>query len=195
MLFTIFFKIEPMALASSAGGPIEVRIENINMDMSFVKKEIEIESNKSSVKSKKSNPKVKKKLTLPKVKKLRPPVDSKKIKDDDLKDSMKKSIKDSEVAHTSRPFSVSGELKKRKIIQSPELPIYPKWALEADVELKMKIGVLVNKDGSVKRAWVIDPSGDSQTDNKILIFTENLKFETESYLSKGEISWEFKLKY
>jgi len=195
LLFTIFFKVDPIAVPHPGAGAIEVSIEHSEQSLIFAAKEKEINEPNSFEKPSQHSGKVPKKFNFPDLKKVKPLADSKIVKKDNKEILSKKLIQNSEVAHTSHPFIVSGELKKRRIIESPNLPLYPKWALEADVELKLKIGVLVNKDGSVKRAWVIYPSGDSQTDNKILTFTENLKFESESWLSKGEISWEFKLKY
>jgi outer membrane biosynthesis protein TonB len=195
LLFNSLFEIESTPKAIETVGILEVSIENdkpsiieVSQKKKISKLEPEVKTSDKAIKLKANN------TRLPKIKKIKSRnYDDKRIKKSVIKSGKPKDK--SEVAHTEHPFSIVGELKKRKILSSPELPKYPKWALEADVELKCKIALIVEKSGTVKRAWVLEPSGDSHTDNDIITFIENLEFEEKPYLSKDEINWEFKLKF
>jgi len=91
------------------------------------------------------------------------------------------------------PFSLKGELSKRSIILSPDLPEYPKWAELAAVELRLTVTLSIDEKGIPYEVFISKSSGDSQTDLKVLRYTENLRFEPSLSKSHGKIQWSFEL--
>ncbi len=101
-----------------------------------------------------------------------------------------------ELASSTRstyPFVFQGEVKKRRVIQAPPLPSYPRWALLAAVELSLKISLEVDPNGRVEGGYIVEGSGDSATDLMVLEYVEKIRFEPSLSRSKGHLEWEFKL--
>jgi len=196
-LFTVFFKVElPAETTGNELGVLEISLERDEPTHKENSKQIEINIGENEEAKVSFTKREEKHVKVPMISQANVPKIEKKLKSKKIKENVAPVIKKkTEIAHTVHPFKVAGGLEQRKIIFSPELPAYPDWALQAEVSLKTKIGLLVGKEGDVKRAWVIEPSGDSRTDNKILNFTENLKFARKPFLNKGTIDWEFKIEY
>lgn len=97
------------------------------------------------------------------------------------------------VNQVKAPYSLKGELSKRSILHSPPLPAYPEWAQLAAVELKLTVSLSIDEKGAPYEVFISKSSSDSQTDLKVLRYTEKLRFEPSLSKSKGEIDWFFKL--
>jgi|SaaInlStandDraft_1057018.scaffolds.fasta_scaffold05473_8 TonB family protein len=97
------------------------------------------------------------------------------------------------VNQVKAPYSLTGDLAKRSILHSPTLPEYPKWAELAAVELRLTVTLSIDEKGSPFEVFISKSSGDSQTDLKVLRYTEELRFEPSLSKSRGEIRWFFEL--
>lgn len=101
-----------------------------------------------------------------------------------------------ELASSTRstyPFVFQGEVKKRRVVQAPPLPSYPRWALLAAVELSLKISLEVDPNGRVEGGYIVEGSGDSATDLMVLEYVEKIRFDPSLSRSKGHLEWEFRL--
>jgi TonB family protein len=91
------------------------------------------------------------------------------------------------------PFKLKGELQLRQVVSTPRLPQYPEWALLAAVELSLKVSLEVDPNGYPHRVYIMQSSGDSQTDISVLEYVEKMRFEASLTKSFGVMEWAFRL--
>lgn len=81
---------------------------------------------------------------------------------------------------------VTGKIKNREIVFTPTLPGYPTWAEKMGIEFDVKVKVGIDYSGNVKRAVIIESSGDPDVDTLVEDFVKGIIFES---IDSKEIMW------